>query len=122
MQIHGSSEASKGACAGMVYLRMIDSLNAVHTSLVKWSAEYLTTLNKFCKWKNPIIILKEDDLFLTNWPLAGVSEVYYKKESFVQVATVMTTTGTYMYKLPVTKLVHVPLLVDQFQLPTPSLT
>ncbi len=82
----------------------------------RWSAEYLTTLNKFCKWKNPtrnfkvgdIVILKEDNLFPTKWPLARVSEVYYGKDGLVRVATVMTAKGT--YKRPVTKLV--PLLIE----------
>ena len=82
----------------------------------RWSAEYLTTLNKFSKWKNPtknlkvgdVVILKEDNLFPTKWPLARVSAVYYGKDGLVRFDTVTTAKGT--YKRPVTKLV--PLLVD----------
>ena len=82
----------------------------------RWSAEYLTTLNKLCKWKNPtrnlkvsdVVVSKEDNLFPNKWPLARVSQVYYGKDGFVRVATVTTSKGT--YKRPVTKLV--PLLVE----------
>ena len=78
--------------------------------------EYLTKLNKFCKRQNPtknfkvgdVMILKEDNPFLTKWPLGRVSEVYYGKDGLVQVTTMTTVKGT--YKRPVTKLV--PLLFD----------
>ena len=76
----------------------------------------VTMLNKFCKWKNPtrnlkvgdVMILKEDNLFPTKWPLARVSAVYYKKDGLVWVPTVTMAKRT--YKCPVTKLV--PLQVD----------
>ena len=73
-------------------------------------------LNKFCKWQNPIrnftvgdvVVLKEDNLFPTKWPLTIVSEVYHGKDGLVRVSTMMTAKGT--YKCPVTKLA--PLLTD----------
>lgn len=82
----------------------------------RWSKEYLTTLNKFCKWKNPtrnlqvsdIVILKEDNLVLTKWPLARVSQVHCGQDGLVQVATMTTAKRT--YKRPVIKLT--PLLID----------
>ena len=81
----------------------------------RWSAEYLTTLNKFCKWQSPTrnikvgdVVILEDNHFFTKWPLTRVSEVYRGKDGLVEVATVKTAKGT--YKRPVTKLA--PLLVD----------
>jgi hypothetical protein len=73
----------------------------------RWSAEYLTTLNKLSKWQNPtrnvevgdIVVLKEDNLFPTKWPLARVSEIHKGKDGLVRVATVTTAKGTYVTKL-----------------------
>ena len=70
----------------------------------------------FCKWQNPtrnlkvgdVMLLKEDNLFPTKWPLARVSEVYYEKDGLVRVAAVTTAKGT--YKHPASKLA--PLLID----------
>ena len=50
----------------------------------RWFADYLTMLNKLCNWKNPtknlkvgvVVILREDNLFHTKWPLTRVSQVY----------------------------------------------
>ena len=76
----------------------------------RWSSEYLTSLNKFNKWRHPtrnlqvgdVVIIREDTLVPTKWPLARVSQVHCGKDGLVRVATVKTTKGT--YKRPVTKL------------------
>ena len=91
--------------------------NLVRHFWKRWSAEYLTHLNKYAKWLNPtrnlkvgdLVILREDNLVPTKWPLARVSEVHCGRDGLVRVATVDTATGT--YKRPVTKLAL--LLSDQ---------
>ena len=76
----------------------------------RWSSEYLTSLNKFSKWHHPtrnlqvgdVVIIREDTLVPTKWPLARVSQVHCGQDGLVRVATVKTAKGT--YKRPVTKL------------------
>lgn len=84
----------------------------------RWSAEYLTSLNKFSKWQNPtrnlqvgdVVVLQEDNLVPTKWPLARVSQVHCGKDGLIRVATVKTAKGT--YKRPVTKLAPLILKTD----------
>ena len=76
----------------------------------RWSSEYLTSLNKFNKWHHPtrnlqvgdVVIIREDTLVPTKWPLARVSQVHRGQDGLVRVVTVKTEKGT--YKRPVTKL------------------
>ena len=76
----------------------------------RWSDEYLTSLNKFNKWHHParnlrigdIVVLREDTLAPTKWPLARVIQVHCGRDGLVRVATVKTSKGT--YKRPITKL------------------
>ena len=76
----------------------------------RWSHEYLSSLRKHNKWKFPsrnirigdIVILQEDNLVTTKWPLAKVIQVHPGKDGLVRVATVKTSTG--VYKRPVAKL------------------
>ena len=76
----------------------------------RWSSEYLSSLRRHNKWKYPsrniqvgdIVILQEDNLIPTKWPLARVTHVHPGGDGFVRVATVKTSTG--LYKRPVTKL------------------
>ena len=50
----------------------------------RWSTEYLSTLNKYNKWHYPtrnlvvgdIVLMKEDGIVQTKWPLARVVEVF----------------------------------------------
>ena len=80
----------------------------------RWSTEYLTSLNRFNKWHHltrnlqvgDIVVLRENSLILTRWPLARVSQVHCGKDGLVRVATVRTAKG--MYRRAVIKLV--PLL------------
>ena len=75
----------------------------------RWSCEYLTILKKLTKWRNPkrnvsvrdIVILREDNLIPTKWPLARVVQVYPGKDGLVRVVLVKTTQG--VYKRPITK-------------------
>ena len=82
----------------------------------RWSADYVTALNKFAKWQHPtknlqvgdVVVLREDNTFPTKWPLARVVQVHCGNDGFVRVATVKTVKG--VYKRPVTKIA--PLLSD----------
>ena len=49
-----------------------------------------------------IVLLKEDMLIPTKWPLGRVTQVHPGKDQLVRVATVRTEKGS--YKRPVTKL------------------
>ena len=80
----------------------------------RWSREYLTNLNRFTKWHHPsrnikigdMVILCEDSIIPTKWPLARVVDVHPGRDNLVRVATIKTSNGT--YTCPVTKL---PLLL-----------
>ena len=85
--------------------------NLVRHFWKRWSAEYLSSLNRYNKWHHPsrnlsvgdLVVLKEDGTIPTNWPLARVTQVYPGKDGLVRVATVKTTKGTF-YKRPVSKI------------------
>ena len=69
-----------------------------------WSSEYITSFKHYTKWYYPsrnicvgdIVILQEDNLIPTKWPLARVFKVHAGKDDLVQVVTVKTSSGTYM--------------------------
>ncbi len=75
----------------------------------RWQLEYLTSLRTYTKWHYPtrnlqvgdIVTIHEDNLVPGKWPIARVSQVY-RKDGFVRVVTVKTSSGT--YKRPVTKI------------------
>ena len=77
----------------------------------RWSAEYLITLTRINKWHHPsrniqvgdIVVLKEDNLVATKWPLARVIQTYPGKDNRVRVVTLKTENG--IYKRPIHKLV-----------------
>ena len=76
----------------------------------RWSTEYIASLRRTNKWMfpskniqvNDIVILQEENLIPTKWPLARVLEVHPGKDGLVRVATVKTSSG--IYKRPTTKL------------------
>ena len=84
--------------------------NLVRHFWKRWSSEYLTSLNKFTKWHystrnlqvGDLVVLQDDGMVPTKWPLARVAEVHSGKDGVVRVATVRTTKGS--YKRPVNKL------------------
>jgi hypothetical protein len=83
----------------------------------RWSKEYLVSLQRLSKWhrsrKNllvgDIVILREDNMVATKWPLARVIQTHEGKDGIVRVVTLKTRTG--IYTRPVAKLV--PLLPSE---------
>ena len=76
----------------------------------RWSCEYLTSLRRSNKWlfpsrniqTNDIVVLQDDNLIPTKWPLAKVLQVHPGNDGIVHVATVKTSIG--IYKRPVSEL------------------
>jgi hypothetical protein len=76
----------------------------------RWSAEYLTQLQKFTKWKRPtrnlqvgdLVCLHDDGFALTVWPMGRIVKTYKGVDGIVRVVTVRTCKGE--YKRPVHKL------------------
>ena len=87
--------------------------NLVRHFWSRWSNEYITILNKYTKWPHKsrnvsvgdIVVLRDEVLFPTDWPLARVIDVHPGRDNLVRVVTVRTAKGT--YKRPVTKVVVV---------------
>ena len=75
----------------------------------RWSTEYIS-LRRYTKWHYPTryvqvggdIILQEDNMVPTKWPLTKVIQTHTGKDGLVRVVTVKTATGT--YKRPVIKI------------------
>ena len=65
--------------------------NLVRHFWKRWSSEYLTSLNKFNKWHHParnlrvgdIVVIRDDSLVPTNWPIARVAEIHSGKDGLV---------------------------------------
>ena len=78
---------------------------------IRWSREYLNTLNRFSKWNietsdyqvGDIEGLREEPTAPTRWPLAKVIKVHPGEDGRVHVVTVRTAKGE--YERPVVKLV-----------------
>ena len=75
----------------------------------RWSAEYLSTLNKCMKWhylsRNLAVgnvVLLKDGIVPTKWPLARVTQVHTGSDCLVRVVTVQIMKST--YKRPVSKI------------------
>jgi hypothetical protein len=70
---------------------------------------YVTHLGRIIKWRHPtinlhtgdLVILREDSILPTKWPLGKVIEVYPGKDNLVRVAAKISS-GVHTY--PVTKL------------------
>ena len=77
----------------------------------RWSSEYLTQLQKYTKWHScqqnikvgDIVLLKDQQLFVNNWPLGRVITVHPGADGKVRVVTVQTASN--VYKRPVHKIV-----------------
>ena len=69
----------------------------------RWSLEYLTTLQKNYKWMHPsrnistgdVVILIEDGMLPTQWPLARVIKTHPGQDGTVHVVDVKTSKGSY---------------------------
>ena len=88
----------------------------------RWSAEYLQQLQKLTKWRKPnpnltigdVVLIKEDQTFTQQWPLARVIDVHPGRDGLVRAVTVKTQHAT--YKRPVAKL---SLLLSQAEADSP---
>ena len=75
----------------------------------RWYLEYITTLRRFTKWHHPtrnacvgdVVVLREDGLVPTKWPLGRITQVHKGQDGHVRVVTIKTSTGE--YKRPITK-------------------
>ena len=75
----------------------------------RWSTEYIS-LRRYIQWHHPtrnvqvgdVVILQEDNMVPTKWPLAKVIQTHTGKDRLVRVVTIKTATGT--YKRSVTKI------------------
>lgn len=76
----------------------------------RWSFEYLITLQRAAKWhqktKNltvgDVVVLIEDKIMPTQWPMARIVCIHPGKDGVVRVADVKTPTG--IYRRPIHKL------------------
>ena len=84
----------------------------------RWSKEYIHHLQQSYRWHTPVknievgnlVLLKDDLLPATKWPMARVTEVFKGPDNLVRVVNVKTATG--VYKRPVVKLVPLPIDTD----------
>ena len=75
----------------------------------RWSAEYLVGLRRCAKWHHPtkniavgdIVVLCEDNMIPTKWPIARVIAVHPGQDGLVRVVTLKTAIG--VYRRPVVK-------------------
>ena len=76
----------------------------------RWSTEYLSTLRRYTKWHHPtrnpqigdVVILQEDYLASSKWPMGRNVEVHPGSDGLVRVVQVKTSSGT--YKRPISKI------------------
>ena len=74
------------------------------------ATEYLSTLRRYTKWHHPtrnpqvgdVVILQEDNLIPSKWPLGKIVEVHPGSDGLVRVVQVKTSSGT--YRRPITKI------------------
>ena len=80
----------------------------------RWSAEYLSQLQRFSKWAKPmrdlkvgdIVCMRDENMVPTRWPLTCVIEVHPGVDGRVRVVTICTSKGT--YRRPVIKITRLP--------------
>ena len=69
----------------------------------RWSREYLVTLRKRNKWHSrhrnvcigDIVVVEEDNLIPSKWPLAQVTQVHVGPDGVIQVVVIKTAQGAY---------------------------
>ena len=77
----------------------------------RWSTEYLVALRKCNKWHSrhrnvyirDIVLVQEDNLIPSKWPLARVTQVHVGPDGVIRVVVIKTAQGT--YTRPVNKVV-----------------
>ena len=70
----------------------------------RWQSEYLTSLRKYSKWRNPvknlevgdIVVLREDNTMPTQWPIARIVETHQGRDRLVRVFKLRTKNGIYV--------------------------
>ncbi len=70
----------------------------------------ISSLRRYVKWHHPtwnmqigdIVVLQEDNMVPTKWPLAKVVQVHEGCDKLVRVVSIKTATG--IYKRPITKI------------------
>lgn len=73
------------------------------------STWYVTSLRKYSKWKQPsknlhkgnVVVLREDGMVPTQWPIARIVETHQGKDGLVRVVTLKTKNG--VHTRPATK-------------------
>ena len=76
----------------------------------RWSSEYLQQLQKLQKWRKPtpnirdgdILIIKDDQAFNNQWPIAKVLETFPGNDGLVRMVSLKNPTG--ILKRPIAKL------------------
>ena len=84
--------------------------NLVRHFWKRWVGEYIDIIRRFNKWHHPsrnmqvgdIVLLQEDNLVPTKWPLGRLVNTYPGKDDIVRVVDVKTSRG--VYKRPITKI------------------
>ena len=82
--------------------------NLVRQFWQRWNQEYLSSMRKHWKWHKgnlcpgDIVVLHDDIVFPTRWPLGKVVRVFPGDDNVVRVVEVKTQLGT--YRRPVTKI------------------
>lgn len=86
----------------------------------QWTSGYLHQLQQRYKWKNQqktpdigeVVILKEDNIDPSNWPLAIVTDVHHSRDNLVRVVTLRKAKGG-LIKRPIHKLVPLPVTTNE---------
>ena len=81
----------------------------------RWTSEYLQQLQQRYKWKTrqegpnvgDLVLLKEQDINPSKWPLARITEVHPSADKTIRVVTVKKTEGSSI-KRPIHKLIPLP--------------
>ena len=84
--------------------------NLVRQFWQRWSHEYLASLRRYAKWRKPtknlsvgdIIVLQENNMVQTKWPLGKVLKTYCGDDGLVRVVDVKTQNS--VFKRPVNKI------------------
>ena len=112
------------ACQSMTNLRRWNLCQSLTRHFWRrWSTDYFASLRRFSRWHTAsrnfhigdIVLLREDSLIPTKWPLGKITALHPGKDKVIRVVTVRTSTGT--YRRPVVK---VALLLPIESDPTPS--
>lgn len=85
----------------------------------KWSNSYLNTLQQRSKWYlvkdnvkiGDLVIIKEDNVAVCDWPLGRITEVYLGPDDKVRVVKIKTQRG--IFKRPISKICLLPIPIKE---------